>query len=213
MDSITRKTTLTRLAVFLLVGWWLLTAYTFLHESGHALAAVAFGGRLISFDIDFWDFTAHSASTGNFTAFQHSILAIAGMALPYIVWSISLLLIPPRRPLLADVLVMLASLGMISTLLPWVVLSILYANGISEVGDDITYFLMYSGWNGYAAAAAFTLLMFFSGVFFWKKSGGLAILWRALLLDHRDDSQWANQAVALVLLLSWLVLIWTGEKY
>jgi hypothetical protein len=213
MQTKPHNMTLSRLVILLLVGWWVLTAYTFFHESGHALAAAAFGGRLTSFDIDFWDFTAHSAIIGHFSTMQQSILALAGMALPYTIWSLCLLLMPSKRPLLAEVLLILSSLGVISTFIPWVVLSILHVYGGAPSGDDVTHFLNYSGLNGYTAAAAFTLIMLFSAVVFWRKSGGLPTLRRVLLLASQDDSPWHNWAAALIMLLTWFAFIWLGEKF
>jgi hypothetical protein len=198
---------LTRLVAFLLVGWWVLTAYTFFHEGGHALAAWAFGGSLTSFDIDFWDFSAHSASAGTFNSVQQSILSISGMILPLALWVLGMALLPRKRPLLVDVLVITASSGVLATFLPWSVISILYAHGQAPPGDDVTLFLQFTTWNGYAASAGFMLLFTLGALFFWQRCGGRAALRRVFRQDWQGDGRWANQVTALVLLATWFAMI------
>ena len=61
--------------------------YTFLHEAGHAIVIMAYGGTVENFV--FGNFNAHVSSNGGlFTAFGTALNHIAGMLLPTIVGAI-----------------------------------------------------------------------------------------------------------------------------
>ena len=68
------------IALFLPI-WFLLTA--FLHESGHALVGMAYGGRIERFV--FWNFGAHVRIVGGrFTPFGLAFMHMAGPLLPFL---------------------------------------------------------------------------------------------------------------------------------
>ena len=62
--------------------WFLL--YAFLHEAGHALVGIAYGGTIESFV--FWNFDAHVVIVNpEFTVFGESLMHIAGFLLPLVI--------------------------------------------------------------------------------------------------------------------------------
>ena len=137
----------TRLLVVSLALAALCTAvfYTFLHEGGHALVGLLSGGRITGFSINFLDFSAHVGLDGIFSPAQQTWLHAAGAGLPFLAW-LALILIAPRR---ADSAIQLFktffSLGVINSLLAWVIVPLIYLAGQAPEYDDVTKFLQVSG--------------------------------------------------------------------
>ncbi len=138
---------------------WMLTIYTFLHEGGHALFAVIFGAKIQYFDINFLDFNARVHWDGSLTDPQRAIVSIAGMAVPLLVWAIVMMLVPQKTTRLSGTIRWMASLGIIGSTTPWVIIPLLYPSGSAPAGDDVTRFLDTSGLNPYLLAAISFLLI------------------------------------------------------
>jgi hypothetical protein len=131
-------------AVLAFVAVFMLAAYTVLHEGGHAILGLLFGGTITAFDVSFWDLTAHVGLEGEFTTAQRALISLAGVGTPLLVWA-ALLLASPREvnPVLSW-LRTVGSLATINTLLAWAVLPLLYMQGQTP-GDDSINFLRHTG--------------------------------------------------------------------
>jgi hypothetical protein len=118
--------------------------YTFLHESGHAIAGVLFGQSLTEFSVSFWDFSAHvGMAGGDLSETQLAIQAASGAGLPFLMWASFLSCVPRRANFTLEVLKLISSLTVISTLLVWIVLPVLFILGEAP-SDDVTHFLVSS---------------------------------------------------------------------
>src|SRR5690349_24470715 len=83
--------------IVLFVVLFVLFIYTFLHEAGHAIIGLLFGQSLTEFSVKFWDLSAHVGMTGgDLTQSQLAIQAIAGVSLPFLIWSIFMSLVPRK---------------------------------------------------------------------------------------------------------------------
>lgn len=160
-----------RLFLILYVALAMILIYTFLHEGGHALIVLAFGGALTEFEIAPWD--AHISFFGNFTALENSLRAVAGMALPIIVW-IVFMLFASRKGSPMMQLIKYYSGCMLFTIIPWVIISILHPLGLAPAGDDATAFLEFSGLNGFITAPIFLALFLAALWFYLRQMGGWA---------------------------------------
>ena len=65
-----------------LIALFVLVVYTVLHESGHALVGLAFGGTITAFNTNFLNLTAHVGIEGNFSILQQCLVAVAGVSFP-----------------------------------------------------------------------------------------------------------------------------------
>jgi hypothetical protein len=131
---------------YILVAQWVIYLYFFIHESGHAIAVIAFSGKLTEFMVGFWN--SHYAFSGNFSNVQNSIRTSAGFIFPILVW-FSFLWVTPSKisPILGSIRYII-SLGFLASLLPYIVEPILYQTGWRGRDrwgyGDMTAFLNYS---------------------------------------------------------------------
>jgi membrane-associated protease RseP (regulator of RpoE activity) len=157
-----------RIIIKLLMLWLLLSVYVTLHEAGHALAAYLFGGKITHFSINLFD--ARVGYSGNLSSLQKSIIHVAGFGLPYILWLFSIIIIPANTGKKIIENIKVHSVVIIGTLLPWIVIPILYLSGNAPPGDDVTNFLEISSFNSLLLALIFLSLLVVSFYIWWKKT-------------------------------------------
>ena len=147
MTATVRATRTTRLTALTLIAFTLcfvLIVYTWLHEAGHVLLGVFFGQTWTALQVNFLALSAHVGLVGELTPTQHALQSIAGAALPLLVWFIFISAVPRRSSFLIELLKCLATVTVLSTLLAWIVLPVLYRFGQAP-SDDVSNFLNYSG--------------------------------------------------------------------
>jgi hypothetical protein len=138
-----RMKRVSRLSTLLTIGGLALLVvflYTLLHETGHALVGLLFGGTLKSFSVSFWLLNAHVGLYGVFSDAQRSAISLAGVTLPLLIWGAFILSAPRKGNSTLEWLKVISSLGVINTLVAWIVLPLLYLVGQAP-GDDVTSFL------------------------------------------------------------------------
>ncbi|HPH97521.1 MAG TPA: M50 family metallopeptidase [Anaerolineaceae bacterium] len=156
-----------RILVALLAAYWLIAIYTFLHESGHALMAAAFGGKLIELNTDFFSMGAHYSGTGDFTLFQSILISVAGVSLPWLTWVAAMLALPRQTSPLASALKALSAGALAGSLAAWVVLPIAASAG-ADISDDSVNFLTRTGWPPLAESGLFLLVLLFTLWLAWR---------------------------------------------
>ncbi len=134
---------------------WVILVYTFLHEGGHALVAWLTGGTVYTFDINFFNLGAHVSTSPQVSRTAQIASSLAGMALPVLVWFGFILSAPRRGTPALEALKIVASAGVIGSMLAWVLIPLLYVGGGAPVNDDVTRFLSLSGVNPHLAAGLF----------------------------------------------------------
>ncbi len=149
----TRTQSAASLSLLLALGMfvWVILVYTFLHEVGHALAAWLAGGQVYTFNINFFNLGAQVSASHSAQIFS----SLAGMALPVLVWFGFILNAPRRGSPALEALKIVASAGVIGSMLAWVIIPLVYASGGAPVNDDVTRFLSLSGINPHLAAGVF----------------------------------------------------------
>jgi hypothetical protein len=134
-------------------------AYTSLHEGGHALAGLVFGGQIGEFDVNFFSLGAHVNISGEFTPAQNAVINVSGVGLPLLVWFIFILALPKKASPLVQWTKFITSAGTLFSLLAWVIIPFLYIRNTAPAGDDVTQFLTNSGlpplWVAFAAIGLF----------------------------------------------------------
>lgn len=159
----------------LLILWLLLTLYLILHEGGHSLAVLLFGGEINYFNLNLLN--AHVSYTGKFTMLEYSIIHLAGFGLPFLLWFIFISLIPVKVENSLIKYIKVYSAIVILSILPWVIIPILNSFGKAPEGDDVTKFLNSSGLNSILASFIFLCLLLISFYIWWKKSKNIS-KWR-----------------------------------
>ncbi len=169
---------LRKASLWLFVAFFVLYFYTFLHEAGHGLAAVLFGGQVLAINVDFITMGAHVRTAGAFTPLQNSLKSLAGPGLPVLTWAAFMLAVPRRAGLALELVKTLSTLMVLNSTLPWVVIPLLYTKGLAPAGDDATRFLRQSGASPlWVAGAALALYVAGWGLYLRKIKGLREEIW------------------------------------
>lgn len=133
--------------------------YTFLHEGGHALVALLCGAQLRGLSIGLLTLGARADVAGNLSRAQWAAVSVAGVTTPLLLWAAMMLSVPRRGSPLLELFKTVSAIGVLTTLLSWVLLPLLYRAGYALPGDDVTLFLRFSGadplWTAGLFAAAY----------------------------------------------------------
>jgi hypothetical protein len=161
----------------LLVALGVALGYTVLHEGGHALAGLAFGGRIGEIDLNFFNLGAHVNIDGNFTRQQQAGINVSGACLPLLVWLVLVFSLSKKGNYLVHWTSFIASAGTLCSLLAWVAIPFFYLKNNAPAGDDVTRFLANSGLPPLAVSFA-ALALFITGWFLYLRlnAGSLPIL-------------------------------------
>jgi hypothetical protein len=143
--------------------------YAFIHESGHAIPGLLFGGKIMSFSVGV---NAHVGMDGSFTPVQQAVFTLGGPLLPFLS-AIIFLLSAPRRgnALLEWVKIFVATIS-ITSLLGWVALPWFYLAGARPSDDSIT-FIVNTGIAPPLVSAGAALIFAGGLTVFLKRVGGV----------------------------------------
>jgi hypothetical protein len=130
---------------FFLIAPGVTLVYIYLHEGGHALAGLAFGGGITEFSVNIFNFLgAHVNITGNFSRYQYAVINLSGVGVPLLTWLVLFLLLPKENSPLVYWTKLIASVGTLFTLIAWIIIPLLYLQDIAPAGDDVTKFILNS---------------------------------------------------------------------
>lgn len=167
----------TILCLVLFAPVWLLL-YTILHEGGHALVILAYGGRIDSF----WVLgpNAHvSAHGGVYSPFGEGLKHIAGLLLPCIISGIALLFYRPKEKFPGyHFCYFLVLISPVFSLLVWIIFPIVSLFSLPPQGEDVMQFLRETGLHPLVVSlGALTAGLLF--IFFMHKKGLLKNVFRS----------------------------------
>jgi hypothetical protein len=164
----------------LLIAMAVALAYTTLHEGGHALAGLVFGGQIGEFDINFFTLGAHVNIDGEFNRFQNAVINVSGVGLPLLVWLGLILALPRKGSSLVQWTKFIASAGTLCSLLAWVIIPFFYLKNRAPDGDDVTKFIANSGLPPLAVAFCALALFAIGWFLFAQRSVGMRVVGRVL---------------------------------
>lgn len=168
-----------------------LLLYEILHEGGHALVILAYGGTIDNFILGLH---AYVSSQGvSFNIFGAALNSAAGMLLPTIIGAIALLLYKSEKNSAGyHICYLCATVSLTSSILPWVAIPIISLFTEPPRGDDVTGFLEATGFHplivslgALLLAFAFLFLAYKKGI--WGKARGmLAVLQKNVKADRKN---------------------------
>jgi hypothetical protein len=164
----------------LLIAMVVALAYTTLHEGGHALAGLVFGGRIGEFDVNFFSLGAHVNIDGEFNRFQNAVINVSGAGLPLLGWLGLILALPRKGSPLVQWTKFIASAGTLFSLLAWVIIPFFYLKNSAPAGDDVTKFIANSGLPPLAVAFCALALFAMGWFLFAQRSVGMRTVGRSL---------------------------------
>ncbi len=132
------------IAVIIAGAFALLYVYTFLHEGGHALAGLLYGGSIEKFVLGL---NAHVRISGaDFTPFGAALFHVAGALLPLTTLVIILgIYNPGHKNTYYHFFHGLFGFGIVGSLLAWIVIPVMAVFSEPPAGDDVTKFLQTTG--------------------------------------------------------------------
>ncbi|MFP4468469.1 MAG: M50 family metallopeptidase [Bacteroidales bacterium] len=173
----------------------LVYVYTFLHEGGHALVAMLYGGSIEKFVLGL---DAHVRTSGAaFTPFGAALFHAAGAFLPLMILVIALAMYKDdHKSTHYHFFYGLFSLGIIGSMLAWVVIPLVALFSEPPAGDDVTKFLRTTGIQ--PLAVTFVIALLLAVMLFWIVKLRIPQKLRAhhrLIFDRtriRDDRMTSN---------------------
>lgn len=188
-------------------------SYVLLHEGGHALAVIWFGGKLTVFELNFLTSSPHISYTHNFSAIQRAIVAISGPLLPYVIFLIIVPLIKKITSPLWQVGLLAFSIGGMNSLLPAIVLPILFLVGKIGAGEDIGNFIYFSNLHPLLVSSFFLILFLFS-LWYLVRIGQVVSLigqWRKkTIVEWSSFGKFASSFLVLMLLLMVTLMLFSN---
>lgn len=155
--------------LYILIGLVYLLIYTLLHEGAHGVSAVIFGGKLTNFNINFLSGSPHISYTGDLALWKKAIVSIAGPMVPFIIWLIAILKVKKTNNMIINKIILLVSVFTLFTLIPNIILPLLYEAGANVQGEDIIKFIIYSGMNSYLVSVIIAILFYTGCWVLYKK--------------------------------------------
>jgi hypothetical protein len=169
--------------IFLLL--LVLALYTLVHESGHALIGLLFGGKITSFSLNFFNLSAHVGIDGNFTLAQQALISTAGILLPLLLCMGFILLSEKRTDTILEWFKILLFASAVNSLLAWIAIPILVMMG-KTIGDDSANFLNYTHLSPVLVTGAALLVYAVCWVLFLGRMGGFQALLARLRVPSID---------------------------
>ena len=137
----------------LIVALGLIQIYTFVHEGAHALMAWVFGGGVSTFDINVLGGNPHVTYT----------------VFPLVLWFVFMIFLNKGKPLVLQKVALLLSFGIFGTLLPNVIIPLVYELGGDVRAEDMGKFLAHTGLNGFLVSGVMALVLLLAIMTFLRK--------------------------------------------
>lgn len=203
------KTIAAKIGILVFTLVFVLLTYTFLHEGGHALMGLLFGGTLTSFSVNFINFSAHVGIDGNFSLLQRSLISVAGISLPLLIWAVWIARTPIHNNPLLEWVKTISTLGVLNTLLAWIIIPFLYMAG-NIPSDDSATFLSLTKFHP-ALVAGLALLIYLAGwiLFLSRVEGFRGLVQR--LRDSLGDTPLQNSRRTLLTMMVVFLCISTAS--
>lgn len=181
--------------------------YTLLHEGGHALVAVLYGGKINRLVLGF---NAHVTYTGaNFTRTGEALMNSAGALLPTVCMGIALAVYDRNvKHFVYHYLFALFSLAVTGSFAAWVAIPLISLFSVPPAGDDVTKFLEVSGMDPLLVSGIALLLIIAFVYVAYKK--GLYTKFKEHLkapAPSKAESAGRNKFLAVGLALAGLILV------
>ncbi len=179
--------------------------YTLLHEGGHALVAVLYGGKINRLVLGF---NAHVTYTGaNFTRTGEALMNSAGALLPTVCMGIALAVYDRNvKHFVYHYLFALFSLAVTGSFAAWVAIPLISLFSAPPAGDDVTKFLEVSGMDP-LLVSVIALLIIVTFVYVTYKKGLHTKLREQLKASPKAENNARNKYLAIGVAMAGIILV------
>lgn len=165
--------------------FWVLMVYLALRQAGQALGVFLAGGGRAGADLLIGT-QELVESSGALSGLQISLRSLGGMLLPLSAWALFMLFAARRGSSPLEALKLVSSVGVLGSLVGWVLVPLGYQPGQTVPSEDVTLFLHATGWNGLITAGLCLLLLIGAYILARNRIGYIGAL-RDLLQGKADD--------------------------
>ncbi len=165
--------------------FWVLIVYMGLRQAGQALGVFLAGGGRAGADLLIGT-QELVKSSGALSGLQISLRSLGGMLLPLAAWALFMFFAARRGSSPLEALKLVSSVGVLGSLVGWVLVPLGYQPGQTVPSEDVTLFLHTTGWNGLITAGLCLLLLIGAYILARNRIGYLGAL-RDLLQGKADD--------------------------
>lgn len=183
--TVDRRNVLLTYGLLLFLLLFILSLYTLLHEGGHAIMGLLFGGTITSFSANFFNLSAHVGIDGEFTLLQNALISAAGVSFPLLLVMLYLLASRKSDEPVMNWFRLILFIGTVNTLLAWIVIPVLVLLG-QTASDDSFNFLNYTGFHPLIVTGAALLIYLACWALFLRKMGGFQELRRQFRTANMD---------------------------
>ena len=132
--------------------------YAILHEGGHALFVLLFGGEVTEFEVNFLTSKPHISYTGIDDPMKRALISLGGPLMPLVLIPLLILSLRKTRNVLARGITLLVLINLLPTIIISAVICLAYGFGSVSAGEDLAKFLSLTGVNPFMTAGVFILL-------------------------------------------------------
>ncbi len=143
--------------------------YTLIHEGAHGLLAAAFGGKLTAFDINIFNGYPHVSWVGELEPLHTAMISIAGPIAPFLVFMILMAFISKNSNLFIQKIMFFYALIITGSLVPNIIIPLLYEKGAEVKNEDISKFIVSTGISGYIVTVLTSILFIFAVLLIRKR--------------------------------------------
>lgn len=188
------------MSIIFILFLFVIFTYTVVHELGHGLAGLAFGGKITRFNVNFFNLDAAVGLSGNFSSLQHAVISAAGVGCTLLAALAVLLLIPRRANWILQMLKLFTAACVLGTLLVWIFFPVFVFFGKAPGSDDAINFLNYTGFHPLAVSLA-AVLIFAGGIWLYRRRSDPERGTLARLRESSDLSPGARRTIVVVTVL------------
>lgn len=181
-----------------------LIIYVSIHEGAHALFAVLFGGTLTNFDINILNGFPHVQWAGDMSSTERAFISIAGPLVPYVLLLAGFFFVHKESNIMIRKTASFASIMILGSMLPNIILPVLYENGVDVSDEDIVQFASGMQMSGYMVSLIMVLLFILLFILVFKKRLLASLQYQVdINLKNKRNIVWI---VAAILILSGVLI-------
>mgnify|MGYP000920172680 CR=1 FL=1 len=174
--------------------------YVLVHEGGHALVALLFGGKIASFKVNFFVHSPSVSYVGIIEPMQHAMISLGGPLLPLFFALPLTFLVRKARHVLSKGILLLALGSVLPTLLISTVVALFSGFGKIIPNEDVAKFILFSGIHPFIVATAFLLLFVFT-LLFLVKVGKVKNIYSEVLKELRGPRAFAHSVMVRIIVV------------
>lgn len=186
--------------------------YAVIHEGGHALFVLLFGGEVTSFQVNFLIGSPRVSYMGITDPMHRAIISLAGPLFPLLFMIPLTYFLGKTKHVFVQGTLLLSLFSILPTLLTSTIIALVTSFGITLANEDVAKFILYSGIHPLIVTVSF-LLLFVVSLMYVLKVGNAKKIFLGVVQELRGTADsTATMRSAKILVLIFLI-VWGGSFF